>query len=196
MTIKGAVGLVVAAAAASLACGAPPQDFVIPGPAAPSRVTTARPLVWDSREELADWTMNAVTRGSVTLEGEGRDAFVRVVLGFNGAVLRGPDLAPPVPGVRGARVRVRLRHDRPRAPGSVQTERFELRYEVESPAKMLEQPSMYVNVEPSDDWRELSLRPGLFCCLSPLTVRYGYVSFGSTSPATMEIDWIELTQGP
>jgi hypothetical protein len=53
---------------------------------------------------------------------------------------------------------------------------------------------MRVGVPPSEEWLDLELKPALYCCLYPLTVRYGYVPFRSTSPATMEIDRIELTK--
>ena len=77
--------------------------------------------MWDSREELLDWVANAVTRGPITVEGDGAAAFIRVKLNFNNSVMRGPDLVPPVAGVRGVRIRARLRHDRSRSPQSVHT---------------------------------------------------------------------------
>src|SRR5688572_1530265 len=116
--IKFLPALVIAAAAAA-GCDRVPESLVIPGPTAPSRVITNQPLVWDSREELLDWVSNAVTRGPISVEGDGAAAFIRVKLDINHHVMRGPDLVPPATGVRGARVRARLRHDRTRSPQSV-----------------------------------------------------------------------------
>jgi hypothetical protein len=181
-------------AVAVLGCGEIPPSNVIAGPAAPSRVVTEQPLVWDSREELLDWVSNGVTRGPFTVEGEGRAAFMRVKLDSGDYVMRGPDLEPAPWPVRGARLRARLRHDRPRPAQSVQTERVELYFEVVNPLIRNMQPSMYVSVPPSDEWQDLELRPGLYCCLQPLMVRYAYAPFRSTSPATLDIDRIELTR--
>ncbi|HMF61228.1 MAG TPA: hypothetical protein VK595_12700, partial [Vicinamibacterales bacterium] len=61
---------------------------------------------------------NAVTRGPITVEGDGAAAFIRVKLDVNDYVMRSPDLAPPAAGVRGARVRAgpdRKRRSHPRA---------------------------------------------------------------------------------
>jgi hypothetical protein len=184
----------VIATAAVVGCNDVPEPLVIPGPTAPSRVITGQPLVWDSREELLDWVANAVTRGPISVEGDGAAAFIRVKLDFNNYVMRGPDLAPPVADVRGARVRARLRHDRPRSPQSVQTEDVHLYFEVVNPDIPTTQPSMHVSVPPGEEWLDLELKSGLYCCLRPLTVMYAYVAFRSTSPATMEIDRIELTK--
>jgi hypothetical protein len=190
---KYLLALVIALAAAA-GCGDVPEPLVIPGPTAPSRVTSDQPLVWDSREELLEWVANAVTRGPITVEGDGVAAFIRVKLDLNDYVMRGPDLAPPAAGVRGARVRARLRHDRSRPPTAVQTEDVHLYFEVVDPHLPNTQSSMRVGVPPSEEWLDLELKPALYCCLYPLTVRYAYIPFRSTTPATMEIDRIELTK--
>ena len=188
------LGFVIAAAAAA-GCGDVPEPVVIPGPTAPSRTTTDQPLVWDSRAELLDWVANGVTRGAITVEGEGAAAFIRVGLDFNDHLLRGPDLVPPASGVRGARVRVRFRNDRGRPPQAVAlAEEVHLYFEVADPVVANTQSSMRVSVPAGDEWLDLQLKPGLYCCLQPLTVRYAYVPFRSTSAATMEIDRIELTK--
>ena len=185
------LALVIATATVA-GCGEVPEPFVIAGPAAPSRITTDHPLVWDSREELLDWVANAGTRGPITVEGDGAAAFIRVTLDLNDSVLRGPDLVPLAAGVRGARIRARLRHDRSRPPQAVQTEEFHLYFEVVNPVVPNAQSSMRIAVPPSEEWLDLELTPALYCCLQPLTVRYAYVPFRSTSPATLEIDRIEL----
>jgi hypothetical protein len=184
----------VIATAAAAGCGEVPEPLVIPGPTAPSRVTTDQPLVWDTREELLEWVGNGVTRGPITVEGDGAAAFIRIALDLNDYVMRGPDLVPPAQGVRGARVRARLRHDRSRPSQAVQTEDVHMYFEVVDPSIPNTQSSMRVGVPPSDEWVDLELKPALYCCLHPLTVRYAYVPFRSTSPATMEIDRIELTK--
>jgi hypothetical protein len=183
----------VIATATAAGCGDVSEPLVIPGPAAPSRVTD-QPFVWDSREELLDWAANAVTRGPITVEGDGAAAFIRVKLDVNDYAMRGPDLAPLAAGVRGARIRARLRHDRSRPPQAVQTEDVDLFFEVVNPPVPHTQPSMRVSVPPSEEWLDLELKPLLYCCPQPLTVRYAYVPFRSTSSATMEIDRIELTK--
>jgi hypothetical protein len=187
------LALVIATAGAT-GCGDVPEPLVIPGPTAPSRVTTDQPLVWDSREELLEWVANAVTRGPITVEGDGAAAFIRVKLDLNDYVMRGPDLVPLAAGVRGARIRARLRHDRSRPPQAVQTEDVHLYFEIIDPVVPNTQSSMRVGVPPGEEWLDLELKPALYCCLQPLTVRYAYVPFRSTSPATMEIDRIELTK--
>ena len=185
--IAGLIGLVTFAS-----CGEIPDSYVIGGPSAPSRVITEEPLVWDSREELLDWVTNPVTHGPITVEGEGTAAFMRVKLDHGTYVIRGPDFDPAVSGILGARVRARLRHDTPRPPLSVQSERFELYFDVINPVIRNTQSSMFVSVPPSDGWQELTLMPGLYCCLGPLTVRYAYVPLRSTTPATLDIDRIQL----
>src|SRR5918999_1306133 len=161
---KYLLALVIATAAAP-GCADVPEPLVIPGPTAPSRVTTHQPLVWDSREELLDWVANAVTRGPITVEGDGAAAFILVKLDFNDHVMRGPDLVPPAAGVRGARVRARLRHDRSRPPQSVQPEDVHLYFEVIDPVVPTTQSSMRASVPPGEEWLDLELKPGLYCCL-------------------------------
>lgn len=180
--------------AATLAgCGDAPAPFVVPGPTAPSRVVTAQPLVWDSRDELLDWVSNGVTRGPITVEGTGTAAFIRIKLDFE-SLLRGPDLSPAVSGIRGMRLRARLRHDRPRIPQWPQTEDVHMYFEVENPVEPNEQSSMRARVPPTQDWVDLVLDPMVNCCTQPLTVRYAYVPFFPSFPSTLEIDRIELTK--
>ena len=190
---KPLLALAIATAAAA-GCGDVPEPLAVPGPTAPGHITTDQPLVWDSREELLDWVANAVTRGPITVEGDGAAAFIRVRLDVNEYVMRGPDLVPPAAGVSGARIRVRLRHDRSRPPQAVQTEDVHLYFDVVDPLVPNTQSSMRASVPPTEAWLDLRLAPALYCCLQPLTVRYAYVPFRSTSPATMEIDRIELTK--
>jgi hypothetical protein len=191
--VRGLIPFALLALSTLAACGDVPAPYVIEGPTAPSRTPTEQPLVWDSRDELLDWVTNGVTRGPISVEGGGTAAFIRVKLDSN-SVMRGPDLAPPVAGVRGARIRARLRHDRPRIPQWPQTEDVHMYFDVVNPVQPNTQSSMRVAVPPSEDWVDLSLNPALYCCLQPLTVRYAYVPFFNTFPSTLEIDRIELTK--
>ena len=188
VAVAGLIGSVLLAA-----CGDVPEPFVVPSPTAPSRVVTAQPLVWDSRDELLDWVANGVTSGPITVEGNGAAAFIRVKLDFK-SLLRGPDLAPPVAGVRAARIRARMRHDRPRIPQWPQTEDVHMYFEVENPVEPNAQSSMRIRVPPTEEWMDLVLNPALNCCVQPLTVRYAYVPFFPSFPSTLEIDRIELTK--
>ena len=69
--------------------GSTPDAFVIPGPTVPSTVPTTTPYVWDTHEELAVWVQNEVARGSLTLEGSGNGAFIRIDRADRPWVLRG-----------------------------------------------------------------------------------------------------------
>jgi hypothetical protein len=88
--------------------------YIIPGPTGPTPVATITPYVWDTRDELAVWLDSKVSRGPISLSGEGRDAVIRIETNFasvrleGGAsvqwVLRGPDFDTPVTGVRAVRI--------------------------------------------------------------------------------------------
>jgi hypothetical protein len=74
--------------------------------------------MWDSATELAAWASNAASQGSISVEGSGTAAFIRVLTGAQlptipasnfyalKAVLRGPDLNPPQ-SFTGLRIRFR-----------------------------------------------------------------------------------------
>ena len=101
----------------TIACttGEPDAPYVIPGPTGPTPVSTRMPHVWDSRDELSIWIDNKVSRGPISIIGEGPDAAIRIEIGppmfslENGRslqwVLRGPDFDEPVTGVRAVRIR-------------------------------------------------------------------------------------------
>jgi hypothetical protein len=149
--------------------------------------------MWDSRTELADWVDNSITRGPVTLEGDGTAAFLRVRRGATTALLRGPDLPTPAAGVQSARIRVRLRYDFP-PTGFPRTDRFGLTFDVTNPPTPGVQPHLFATVPPGDDWQELTLLSDAYCCTPPFTVRYGYVELFHNQPATLDIDWIAFVQ--
>ena len=191
--MKRVAAAVLVGAATLAGCGDAPPPFVVPGPTAPSRIETAQPLVWDSRDELVDWVTNGVSRGPITVEGSGTAAFIRIMLDFE-SLLRGPDLSPPVAGIRGMRLRARLRHDRPRIAQWPQTEAVKMYFDVENPVQPHTQSSMHILVGPSEDWMDLVPDPALYCCMQPLTVRYAYVPFFPSFSSTLDIDRIELTK--
>lgn len=89
--------------------GDPDAPYVIPGPTAPSMTVTALPHVWDTREELETWINNKVSRGPLSIHGEGRAAVIRIAVAIMDPapqwVLRGPDFQPPVTGVQSVRLR-------------------------------------------------------------------------------------------
>src|SRR5438309_177487 len=98
--------IVVMAALVAVGCqSSPVAPTVSPPPAVPA-VPTAAPNTWDSREELAAWVGNDQSRGGLTLAGDGVEAVIRVDMNAGNALLRGPDLDPPVT-MTAARVRYR-----------------------------------------------------------------------------------------
>ncbi len=148
-----------------------------------------------SPEDRKLWTISRIRGlfGRITVEAEGSTVFVRMTLSEAPLLLRGPDLSPSA-RIVDVRMGLRLRHDRPRSPGSVQTERLHLRFNVENPAFPDRYPWMEVDVSSSDEWREVTMSPSIDCCPDPLVVRYAYVSFGQTTPTTIDIDWVKFDQ--
>jgi hypothetical protein len=105
----------VIAALASAGCErGPTGPTFVPGPGV-SAVPTAEPLTWNSREELTAWVVNPVSKGPISVEEEGSDAFIRVITGNDVTILRGPDLNPPT---KLAGVRLRYRWVQTAPPGS------------------------------------------------------------------------------
>ena len=108
---------VPATALTTIACrtGEPGDPYVIPGPTGPTPVSTQVPYVWDSRDELSIWVDNKVSRGPISMSGDGRDAVIRIESGpptfplenSNSVqwVLRGPDFDAPVTRIKGVRIR-------------------------------------------------------------------------------------------
>jgi len=169
---------------------------VIPGPTVPSPTPTSAPYVWDTREELAIWVNNAVTRGPapISLVDEGGDSFVRIEVkrGLdNGWVLRGPDLTTPA-RLRGLRIRYRWKLDPTLSPGASRTFTIIASFDVLNPQYQPQQPMAYAQLQPAVEWSEGNLEPGSFG--DPLNVRYVYLHQSSSNPGVFEIDRIELVQ--
>src|SRR6185436_14250890 len=79
---------------------------IIPAPSVPS-VATARPLIWDSAEELSAWVTNGVSTSDATIVGTGVDALIQIDLSRINASLHGPDLDPALSEVQTVRMRYR-----------------------------------------------------------------------------------------
>ncbi len=113
--VLSAIVVVCAITVAGCESGRPGQSYVIPGPTGPTPVSTVTPYVWDTREELAVWADNRVSRGPISMSGDGPAAVIRIESGAptfsleNGSrvqwVLRGPDFETPVTGIRSVKIR-------------------------------------------------------------------------------------------
>ena len=182
------------AIAATAGCGHDERgSFVIPGPTVPSSLPTAAPFVWDSRDELDVWVHNAVSRGSMTVEGSGPDAFVRLDQPDKEWVLRGPDLSPPAPGIRTARLRYRWRLDPTLSAGASRTAYVTVHFDALGlPDYQHGQASTTVPLQPSDAFTDASFTLGPY--LPALDVRYVYVSCSGTNRGVFEIDRLELVR--
>ena len=188
------LGLLCLALAAIAGCDHDhPAAIVIPGPTVPSTVPTAVPLVWDSREELDVWVHNPVSRGSMTLEGSGPDAFVRVDRPDQEWVLRGPDLSPPATAIRTLRLRYRWRLDPTLSAGASRTAYVTAHFDAPGlPDYQHGQASATVPLQPSDVFTDASFALGQY--IAALDVRYVYVSCSGTNRGVFEIDRIEIVR--
>jgi hypothetical protein len=149
---------------------------VVPGPTVPSPFPTTPPYVWDTAEELSIWMNNPVARGSLTLEGSGTDAFIRIDRADREWVLRGPDLEPAAEGVRTLSIRYRWRPDPSLPPTASLTAWVNAYFQMTTPA---------VNQDP------LVLQ-GQF--KPPIGVEYCYVHSFGANRGVLEIDRIELVR--
>jgi len=186
--------MLVCLAIAATACGREsPESFVIPGPTVPSTIPTATPLVWDSREELDVWVHNAVSRGTMTLEGSGTEAFVRLDRPDVEWVLRGPDLSPPATAIRTARLRYRWRLDATLSPTAARTAWVTVHFDAPAlPEYHYGQASATLPLPPSDVFTDASFTLGSY--LAAVDVRYVYVSSSGANRGVFEIDRIELVR--
>jgi hypothetical protein len=163
---------------------------IIPGPFVPSPVPLHAPYIWDTREELAIWIENAVSRGSFSIDDA--DSNGAIAMQFTGAsgqsggslVLRGPDLVPPAPSIRAVRIRYQWLQDSP--------SNFDLPLSVAIDATNAPsadgQSRLFQRLKAGPGWKEIEFRdsgPG------PLDVRYVYFSAYSNA-GVLKIDAITL----
>ena len=176
--------------------GGRPPGVVVPGPTVPSPFPTTPPYVWDTADELSIWTNNSVARGSLTLEGSGTDAFIRIERADLDWLLRGPDLEPAADGIRTVSIRYRWRPDSDIPPSEGLTTRVSAHFETTTPAVNQDptaQPHVSSNLPPRDDWTDIALLPqGQF--KPPIGVEYCYLHSYGAKRGVLEIDRIELVK--
>ena len=171
-----------------------PAPFVIPGPTVPSPVPAVAPYIWDTRDELAIWIENPVARGPFTLEGSGREAFIRIDRTNIEWVLRGPDLQPAAEGVRTVSIRYRWRPDPGLAPTDVLSARVSAHLQTTTPVvdhDPIQQAHVSSNLPPRNDWTDIALLPQEQF-KPPIGVRYCYLHSFDANRGVLEIDRIEL----
>lgn len=182
--------LVSCGAASACEVGGPRLPHLIPGPFVPSPTPTEAPYVWETSGELALWVDNVVSRGALSIEGSGSDAYIRIETSSKW-VLRGPDLDPPASGVLTVRVRSRWRPGRMEPGASLAPATVAAYFEVANPLSPY-QPSAGADVPATDTWTEIQLeRRGH---ANPLDVRYAYFSARYENPGILAFDAIELVQ--
>lgn len=181
----------------TIACnaGERPSSYVIDGPTVPSTLTTVAPFVWDTRDELDVWVNNAVTRGSVSVVGSGSDAFIRIDRADREWVLRGPDLTPPVPGVRTLVIRYRWLLD-PTLPSSAASTLHATAYFQTTTSIHWFDPNAQGaalgDLQPQTEWTDINFIPGQY--IPPIEVRYCYLHSFGANRGVLEIDRIELAR--
>lgn len=195
MTIMVQRVILLAVLATGCDAGRRPATFVIPGPTVPSPVPITPPYVWDTHDELSIWMSNPVARGSLALEGSGAGAFVRIDRADREWLLRGPDLTPPVAGVRTLSIRYRWRPDPGLTAGAVLTALVTAHFQTTSAVVGYDphaQAAASGKLEPRDDWTDVALIPGQFT--PPIEIEYCYLHSFGANRGVLEIDRIELVQ--
>ena len=187
--------LLLAAVMAGCETGGRPPAFVIPGPTVPSSLPTVSPYTWDTQEELSVWTTNAVSRGSLAVEGSGSEAFIRIDRADREWLLRGPDFVPAVPGVRTLSVRYRWRPDPALSPSASRTAVVTAHFQTTTPVVGYDptaQGAATGTLQPRDEWTDFPLVPGQF--RPPIEVAYCYLHSFGANRGVLEIDRIELVR--
>jgi hypothetical protein len=175
--------------------GGRPPAFVIPGPTVPSPIPTAPPYRWDTYDELSIWMQNSVARGSLTLEGSGAEAFIRIDRADREWLLRGPDLTPPAAGIRTLSVRYRWRPDPGLPATAARTALVTAHFQTTIPVVGYDptaQGAASADLEPRSDWTDIALIPGQF--KPPIEVEYCYLHSFGANRGVLEIDRIELVR--
>ena len=140
--------------------GGPGTPYVIPGPTAPTAVTSGPPFVWQSIDELEAWRTHPASRGPATVVNDGLTTFIRVSPASSPWVLRGPDLSPPATAVRTLRFRYRWRPDPDLDRNASRTGYVYARFE-RAPATS-HQPTAYAILQPASAWTDVDLVAGDF----------------------------------
>lgn len=188
------VTAILVLAVCAIACGGegPGNSFVIPGPAVPSPLPAGN-YVWDTREELDVWVNNAVTRGPLSLEGAGAEAFVKVSRADQQWVLRGPDFSPPAAGMRTLRIRYKWRLD-PSVPASAARDVYvTARFQTLHPLYAFDptaQGLAHINMHPNDEWTEITFIIDQYT--PPIDVQYCYLHSTGANRGVIDIDRIEM----
>lgn len=169
-----------------------PGTFVIPGPTVPSSLPTETPYVWDSREELAVWVNNSVSKGSFTIDGSGNAAIIRVDRPDSQWTLRGPDLSPAPTDVRTVEIRYRWVPDASLSPTASRTLQVTAYFETTAklPDYYYNQAAAWATLEPREELSEIAFRPGQYT--PPIDVRYVYFNCFGGNRGVLEIDRIAL----
>jgi hypothetical protein len=184
--VSSSIGCVLSCALLSGGCelenGGVPH--IIPGPSVPSPVPLRAPYVWDTREELAVWTANLVSRGSFSIDSDDSNGAIAIQLaGSSGTlVLRGPDIEPPAQAIRAVRIRYRWLPESGRLPLSLW-----VAFEATNSTATDLQPRAFATLDAGAGWQEIDLRPP-----SALDVRYLYFGTYSPGPGVLKLDTIAL----
>jgi hypothetical protein len=167
---------------------------IIAGPAVPSPIPLTTPYVWDTREQLAVWIDNDVSRGHLELVGDGEGAFIRIAHDDLSWVLRGPDITPAAANARGLTIRYRWQQDSDVAARYASTITLTVYFETTVPDPPPDsQPAAYRSLTPKSDWSILSFSPPPPMALTS-GVRYVYLHSYSVNRGVLDIDRIELVQ--
>ena len=176
------------------------SPYVIPGPTGPSQVATETPYVWDTRDELAVWLDNKVSRGPVSASGEGRSAVIRIESGGPPLstsdvervawVLRGPDFETPLTGIRAVRIRYVWTPALRNTSVPVAIPDIYASFEALAPRFALDQIRLSADIsrEPSGEMI-LEERHG-----APFAARYVYLHSDGGNRGVLEIDSIALVR--
>ena len=193
MTAGGRVVVILALLTAGCETATRPSAFVIPGPAVPS-VPTAAPYVWDTRDELAIWVENSVSRGNIALDGSGAEGRIRITDATEGWTLRGPDLAPAATGVRTLGMRFRWQPDPTLSPVAARDFIATAYFETTAPLQPFYhgQGAASGTFKPQTEWTDITLTPGQFT--PPIDVLYTYLVCSGANRGVLEIDRIELVR--
>ena len=141
-----------------------PSAIVIPGPTVPNPVPSEAPYIWDTRDELAIWVENPVTRGSLALEGSGVDALIRIDRAENEWVLRGPDLTPSATGVRTLLLRYRWRPDASLSPAAARNICAAAHFQTTAPLQpfYFGQATAGADIQPATEWTDITFAPSQY----------------------------------